>query len=241
MRSEEAEIAAWIAREARPWRRVGLLLVRGVVWFLYRLLGRLRVEGAQHVPRHGAVILAPNHVSAADWPAVGVAAPRRLWFMAKEELFGIPVLGWWIRLGRAFPVRRESADRQAIRRTEALLARGEAVVIFPEGRVSEDARLQPLKPGVALVALRTGALVVPVGLLGTERLLPYGRNVPRLVREPVVVRFGPPLCFDDLRDGAASPPRAALDAATARLSAALRALLDGSPLQAQREATSVSP
>jgi 1-acyl-sn-glycerol-3-phosphate acyltransferase len=222
---------AWIAAAERPWRQAVVRLVRGVMRLAYRVLGRLRVEGAANVPPEGAVILAPNHVSAADWPAVGVAAPRFLWFMAKEELFAIPVLGPLIDLCRAFPVRRDTNDRAALRLTEALLERGQAVVIFPEGRVSEDARLQPLKHGLALVALRTGAPVVPVALLGTERMLPFGRNIPRRVREPVFVRFGTPLQFDDLREGERrTPSREAVETATGRLTAALTEL----PEAAQR-------
>jgi 1-acyl-sn-glycerol-3-phosphate acyltransferase len=213
----------------RPGPTLALGVIRWVMRLAYRLLGRLRVEGAANVPRKGSVILAPNHVSAADWPAVGVAAPRALWFMAKEEMFAMPVLGPLIRICRAFPVRRESADRAALRTTEVLLGEGEAVVIFPEGRVSEDARLQPLKPGVALLALRTGAAVVPVALLGTERLLPFGEHVPRPVWKPVVVRFGPPIPLEDLREPGrpGGTSRASLEDATRRLEEALRALLAG--------------
>jgi len=225
-RARERSDLSWARR---PGPTLALRLIRAVMRLAYRLLGRLRVEGAANVPRTGPVILAPNHVSAADWPAVGVAAPRALWFMAKAELFSMPVLGPLIRVCRAFPVRRETADRAALRATEALLAEGEAVVIFPEGRVSEDARLQPLKSGVALLALRTGAAVVPVALLGTERLLPFGAHMPRPVRKPVVVRFGPPIPLEDLRapEQVGGTHRDALEEATRRLEGALRALLAG--------------
>jgi 1-acyl-sn-glycerol-3-phosphate acyltransferase len=197
------------------------------LWSAYRLMARMRVEGAGNVPRRGAVILAPNHLSAADWPAVGIASPRMPWFMAKEELFATPILAPLIRLCHAYPVKRDTADRAALRWTEELLRHGQVVVIFPEGQVSPDAQFQPLKPGLALLALRTGAAVVPVGLLGTERLMPYGCTFPRPIQKPLIVRFGPPLALDDLRDGGrVVPSRAAVGAATERLAAALRSLIE---------------
>jgi 1-acyl-sn-glycerol-3-phosphate acyltransferase len=204
-------------------------LIRIAARAAFAVLARLRVEGAEHVPSSGGVILAPNHVSAADWPAVGVACPRALRWMAKTELFEVPVIGPFCRLFRAFPVRRGTADRASLRLAEEILLDGHALVIFPEGAVSENATLQPFKAGIALVALRTGVPVVPIGVLGTERLLPYGSNIPRPVWKPVRVRFGPPLRFDDLwcRDAGrrAAPPRAAIEAATARTEVAIRSLL----------------
>jgi 1-acyl-sn-glycerol-3-phosphate acyltransferase len=209
------------------WRRVAIKLLRTALWSGYRLLARMRVEGAQYVPREGPVILAPNHLSAADWPAVGLASPRLPWFMAKEELFDTPILGPLIRLCHAYPVKRGTPDRSSLRWTESLLRNGQVVVIFPEGEVSPQARLQPLKPGLALVALRTGAPVIPVGLIGTERLIPYGHYLPRPLKEPLIVRFGPPLPLDDLHEpGRAVPSRTAIDVATRRLTAAIRSLID---------------
>src|SRR4051794_18794418 len=181
-----------LSRDTWP-RRLATRLLRLALWSAYRLMARMRVEGAANVPRQGAVILAPNHLSAADWPAVGIASPRQPWFMAKEELFETPILGPLIRLCHAYPVKRDTADRAALRWTEELLRHGQVVVIFPEGQVSPDARFQPLKPGLALLALRTGATVIPVGLLGTERLMPYGCNWPRPIRKPMIVRFGSPV------------------------------------------------
>jgi 1-acyl-sn-glycerol-3-phosphate acyltransferase len=214
-----------LARDTWP-RRLAIGLLRTTLWNAYRLMARIRVEGAKHVPRHGAVILAPNHLSAADWPAVGLASPRMPWFMAKEELFETPVLGPLIRLCHAYPVKRDTADRAALRWTEELLRHGQVVVIFPEGQVSPDAQFQPLKPGLALLALRTGATVIPVGLLGTERLMPYGYRFPRPIWKPLVVRFGPPLLLDDLREPDRTvPSRAAVNSATERLAAAIQALI----------------
>src|SRR5262249_61111205 len=138
-----------------------------------RIVGKLQGEGEKTVPHVGPVILAPNHPSAADWPAVGVACPRELRWMAKADLFDLPVIGPFCRLFHSFPVHRGTADRAALRLAESVLSEGHALVIFPEGAVSETGALQPLKHGLALVALRTGAAVVPVGLVGPDRLAPY--------------------------------------------------------------------
>jgi 1-acyl-sn-glycerol-3-phosphate acyltransferase len=188
----------------------------------------MRVEGAENVPRTGGVILAPNHVSAADWPAVGTACPRSLRWMAKSDLFEQPLVGPFCRLHGSFAVHRGTADRAALRLAEEVVQAGHALVIFPEGAVSETGTMQPLKHGLAMVALRAQVPVVPVGVSGTDRLLPYGVNIPRFVREPVRVRFGKPISFSDIWQPTAGnrvPPRAAIEAATARTEAAIRALV----------------
>lgn len=207
-------------------------VIRGAFRFAFAILARLRVEGAENVPRRGAVILAPNHISAADWPAVGVSCPRWLRWMAKAEMFDMPVVGQFCRLFHAFPVHRGTADRASLRLAEEILHRGDSLVIFPEGGVSEDAKLQPLKHGLALVALRTCATIVPVGVIGTNRLVPFGENLPRPTLKPVRVRYGAPIEVGDLwhplPDGKSTPPRAAIAAATARVEAAIRGLIENS-------------
>ena len=163
---------------------------------LFRIVGRLKVVGRERVPRRGGVILAANHVSYIDPPVVGVAAPRLIWFMAKSELFSVPVLGPLIRRLRVFPVKRGVADRQALRKAHELLTGGEAIVIFFEGRRSTDGILLPPELGTAMIALRAGVPIIPTALINTDHLLPRGGKLLRCCR--VTVIFGEPLTFPQL-------------------------------------------
>ncbi|MFQ6133520.1 MAG: lysophospholipid acyltransferase family protein [Armatimonadota bacterium] len=167
----------------------GWYLFRALLWFF----GRFRVEGEENVPAEGGVILACNHVSYLDPPAVGAAIHRPTWYMAKQELFEVPLFGWVISRTRAFPVRRGAPDRRALRRATELLAAGEVVTMFPEGGRRDGDRLEDPELGLAFIAARSGAPVVPVALMGTEQVLPRGAKFPHFGR--VVVRFGEPLSF----------------------------------------------
>lgn len=158
-----------------------------------RLYHRLSVEAVHHVPRQGAFIVAANHCSNLDPVIVGVACPRRLRFMAKEELFRVPLLGALIGALGAVPVPR--ADRQGaaavLRLTLSRLEGKENVLVFPEGTRSRNGRLGALEGGVALLAVKTGLPVVPAYVDGSYRALPSGASFPH----PVKIRlfFGQPI------------------------------------------------
>ncbi|HLV82099.1 MAG TPA: lysophospholipid acyltransferase family protein [Chthonomonadaceae bacterium] len=179
--------------------------LRPLVWLVlhtaYALLGGIRYTGRDLVPRTGGVLITPNHISDADPTAIGLALPRPCYFMAKEELFQIPLLGRFIRAMHGFPVKRYSADRSALRMAEQLLKQGEAVVIFPEGKLSEDGQIQELLPGVLLIAQRAGVPIVPAIIEGTDTLMPYGKVLPRPARRRICVRFGTPVTVEDLTGG----------------------------------------
>lgn len=193
---------------------------------ILRVFGRLRSSGEDHVPRRGGVLYCPNHLSDADPTAIFVTAPRRCWMVGKRELFEIPFLGRYFAQLQAIPIQRDSPDRAALRRIETVLKGGEPVLLFPEGRVSEDGRLQPLQPGVALVALRAGAPIIPIGLQNTDGVLPYGAVVPRWSSHPVIVTYGAPIHPSDF---AHLPRSRAIDAITRRLADELARLTQSVP------------
>ena len=161
-----------------------------VVRVVRPLIARLRTVGVENVPQSGPVILALNHIAWIDIPLASLRVPRVTHYMAKIELFGLPVLGGIMRLLGAFPVRRGEGDRESLRVAERLLAQGEIIVIFPEGHRS-GGHLIKAHPGTSLIALRTGAPVVPVAISGTEHVFKgfrYGPWAPR-----VTVTYGKPL------------------------------------------------
>ena len=171
-----------------------------VRWFVrnsfFRLTGGLKGTGRENVPKTGAVIIAPNHVSNLDPPAVACTCPRRLNFMAKEELFKVPILGPIIRSLDAFPLKRGEGDTEAIRHAIAQLEAGKTVIIFPEGSRGDGVSLQPMTKGATMLARRTGATVVPVGIVGTHKVLPKGQSKPK--RGKVLVAYGKPFTYKEI-------------------------------------------
>ena len=199
---------------------------------MFRLImlvcGGIRVEGREHVPRKGGVLITPNHISDADPPTIVYAVPRGSYIMAKEELFQMRVVGTLIRWLRGFPVKRYSADRAALKKAEDLLKLGKAVIIFPEGQIAEDAKLQPMLPGALLVAQRAKVPIVPAIIINSDDLMPYTKLVPRrMTRGPIIVRFGPVVTVEELAGG--KKGSAGLKAAAYQLRECMRALQDGKP------------
>jgi len=177
------------------YRWVFYPLVKGFLAVLLFLLGPVKVVGRERVPQKGGVLIVANHISDADPPVMGHAVPRTAHFMAKSELFSIQILGAVIKALQAFPVNRGAPDRAALRRTIELLQQGEAVVMFPEGEISETGELQPLLPGAALIIRTSGVPVMCAGVVGTTRIVPFKAVIPRPAFGGVYVRFGEPRQF----------------------------------------------
>ncbi len=188
--------AAWRLSRRRKIKTLIFLTARVFVVPLLWLLIRFRIEGLEHVPRVGPAIVAANHLHNADPVLIIAAFTRPVLFMAKKELFDVPIIRWFVRQSGAFPVDRGRPDRQALRHAEKLLAEGMLVGIFPEGTRSVTGTLQAPHPGVGLLIRRHPEVpVLPVAIWGTE-VLPFNdvkgrkpwRGWPR-----VTVRIGPPL------------------------------------------------
>ena len=161
-------------------------LTRLLIW----LLSRFEIYGIEHVPRTGPVIFAANHLSNADPIIIAAVLPRASVFMAKEELLRIPGMAWMTKAYGSFTVRRGAADREAIRRALDVLGEGRALGLFPEGTRSKSGSLGEPFAGVGMLALRTGATIVPIGITGTDDVSP----LKVLWRRPrVVLRIGPPI------------------------------------------------
>ncbi len=174
--------------------------IRGFVkHVILRLLGGMRTLNSSREPAEGALIVAPVHLSFIDPPLVGCAMRRAITFMAKEELFRPFLLGPLIRSLGAFPVRRGAGDTEAIRLAIKLLQEGRAVLMFPEGTRGDGKTLGALTPGIAMLAKRTGARVLPLGLVGTEKVLPRGASKPR--RSPMTVVFGETFTYAEVCGG----------------------------------------
>ncbi|MEM6752624.1 MAG: lysophospholipid acyltransferase family protein [Cyanobacteria bacterium P01_C01_bin.38] len=179
-----------MSRNREPF--VSLLLYRAfkysVVNPMLRVYFRGRIYGAENVPQNGPLVIVSNHASNFDPPIVSNSVCRPVSYMAKEELFKIPVLKQAIQLYGAYPVSRGSGDRNAIRKALEYLKNDWAVGIFLQGTRTNDGRITDPKRGAALIAAKAKAPIIPVCLWGTQDIEQKGEAVPQ--RVPVTVRIG---------------------------------------------------
>jgi 1-acyl-sn-glycerol-3-phosphate acyltransferase len=206
-----------------PTRKLGYRLMRVIFTTLLRLWFRPRVAGRENVPETGPVILAPVHRSFADFGFTAFCTDRKLFFMAKDSLWKNRWLGRLLLYVGAFPVHRESADREALQRAEEVLARGQCLVLFPEGTRREGPAIEDLMEGAAFLSARTGAPIVPIGIGGSDLSMPKGSAIPKPYTIAIVV--GPALPAP-ARTGGGRVSRSAVHAGTELLTGQLQAVYD---------------
>jgi 1-acyl-sn-glycerol-3-phosphate acyltransferase len=175
-------------------QRLWYKFVRLVMRIYFATQGGFKAVGVENIPETGGIIIAPVHLSYLDPPAAAVGMKRHLIFMAKEELFRGP-LGKIIEWVGSFPVRRGESDTEAIRKAISILEEGKALLIFPEGTRGDGETLLPINRGVTMLAKRTNAWVVPVGIIGTHIVMPKGKKGRRHL---TTTAYGKPFRYSDI-------------------------------------------
>lgn len=166
-------------------------IVRGSIRIYLKLFNNWIIEGQENIPVTGPVVLVANHISLWDPVFVGCSTQRVVHYMAKEELFNKPGLKQLVTALAAFPVKRGKIDRNSLRLAAKYLEDGEVLGLFPEGTRSKTGQMGPFLPGASLFALRAGAPIVPIALIGTKKVF-LGRNI---------VRIGQPLTYPEYYGG----------------------------------------
>lgn len=165
------------------------VLLRPLAWLLTHLVCRYRVSGREYVPASGPLLVVANHLSWYDPILLALVLPRRVWFFAKVEVFRWPIVGWLCRLTGQIPVRRGAGDRGALEQALAYLRAGKAVLVFPEGTVERQEQMIAARTGVAMLAMRSGATILPIAHMGTRRVL----HSLRAWLPHVTIKIGEPL------------------------------------------------
>ena len=216
------KVATFLAGQG-PASRIAYFVARTFVAGFTRTWTRMHIEGREHVPATGAFVLAPVHRSNMDTPISSCLTRRRLRFMGKDSLWKQRPVAWVLSALGGFPVARGTADREALQRCVAVLQLGEPLVLFPEGERKSGDVVQPLFDGAAYVALKAGVPIVPVGIAGSEAVMPKGARFihPAKVRVVVGAPIPPPASATGAR-----VPRSAIRQVTAELHETLQRLYD---------------
>jgi len=171
-------------------------ILRMIARPLIKTMFSVKITGLDHIPLHGPAILLINHTSFLDAIVLGTFTKRNIWFMAKNSEYKGIILNWFLKIARAFPVRRYTNDVQAVRNAIRIVQQGHILGIFPEGERTWDNTALPLRTGTIRLVLALGKPVIPVGISGAYELMP--RWTSSIVRSPVSIRIGKPLHIDHI-------------------------------------------
>jgi len=177
-------------------------IIRAIAWFLIKILWTFEVKGKKNIPLKGGLIITSNHVSYLDPIVLGISLKRKVYFIAKEEVFKNFFSNLFLRALNAFPVKRNKTDILAFKKSIKILKEGNILGIFPEGTRSINGELMELKTGVLKIAKKTGVPILPVGINGTHDIYPPKRKLPIFFKHKILVNYGIPQYFseEDLKD-----------------------------------------
>jgi 1-acyl-sn-glycerol-3-phosphate acyltransferase len=212
----------WLGPPSRT-TRISYAIVRGLIRAVATLLGRVRIVGADKIPKTGAFVLAPVHRSNIDFALTALLTKRPMRYMGKDSIWKVGALGRFVSMLGAYPVHRGAADRESLRVTTEIIDGGSPVVVFPEGTRKSGPTVEELFDGPAYLASRTGVPIVPVGIGGSERMMPKGAKFLRPSRLVLVV--GDPIPAPTGTDGG-RVPRSAVREVTAQLRVEVQRLFD---------------
>lgn len=217
-----ADAEVWTGPPTRG-TRISYGIVRGLILLIAKLFGRVTVVGADKVPAHGAFVLAPVHRSNVDFALASLVTSRPMRFMGKDSIWKSKALGRFVTMLGAFPVHRGSADREALKACTDIVNGGSPLVMFPEGTRCHGPVIEQLFDGTAFVASRCQVPIVPVGIGGSEAMMPKGARMLRPSK--LVLLVGDPILPPALTDRG-RVPRSAVGELTAALHEELQSLFD---------------
>ena len=174
-------------------------VVRAICWLLLKIFWRMEIRGIENLPESGGLIITSNHVSYLD-PAVLVASlNRKIYFIAKKEVFKNTFISFLLKNMNAFSVDRDNVDMFAFKKAMNILREEKVLGIFPEGTRSSNGELQELKMGALKIAMKTGVPILPVGINGTHKIYPRGIKYPILFKHKIIVKYGTLQHFNKLK------------------------------------------
>lgn len=174
-------------------------LVKALCWLLLKIFWRMEIRGIENLPESGGLIITSNHVSYLD-PAVLVASfNRKIYFIAKKEVFKNTFVSFLLKNMNAFSVDRKNVDMFAFKKAMNILKEEKVLGIFPEGTRSSNGELQELKLGALKIAMKTGVPILPVGINGTHKIYPRGIKFPILFKHKIIVKYGTLQHFNKLK------------------------------------------
>jgi len=224
------DVAIWTGEPTRG-TRLSYGFVRGLFALVFKLLGRVEVIGLDKVPTTGAFVLAPVHRSNVDFALTSLVTTRPMRYMGKDSIWKSRLLGRFVTMLGAFPVHRGTADRDALKACTDIVSGGSPLVMFPEGTRQSGRTVQELFDGTAYVAAKAGVVIVPMGIGGSEAMMPKGAKW--LHRSKLVLVIGNPIPAPPRTENGRLP-RSAIASVTWRLHEELQELFDEAQTRAGR-------